>query len=77
MKLVKEINLQNGDSFASVDTISLFTKVPEEEVLQVIRNRQSLESSFPERSTLQVKDVMELLDICLTTKHFSFDVKFY
>jgi hypothetical protein len=48
-----------------------------EEVLQVIRNSLSTDPSFPESSPLQVEDVMELLDICLTTTYFQFVDKFY
>jgi hypothetical protein len=50
---------------------SYFLKV--EEVLQVIRNRLNTDTSFPGRSPLQVEDVMELLDICLTTTYFQFE----
>jgi hypothetical protein len=32
---------------------------------------------FPECSSLQVKDVTELLDICLKTKYFQSEEKFY
>jgi hypothetical protein len=48
-----------------------------EEVLQVIRNGLSADPSFPERSPLQVEDVLELLDICLTTTYFQFENKCY
>jgi hypothetical protein len=46
-----------------------------EEVLQVIRNRLSMDP-FTECSPLQVEDVMELLDICLTTAYFQSEDKF-
>jgi hypothetical protein len=36
-----------------------------------------MDPSFPECSPLQVEDIMELLDICLTTTYFQFDDKFY
>jgi hypothetical protein len=36
-----------------------------------------MDPSFPERSPLQVEDVMEVLDICLTTTYFQFEDKFY
>jgi hypothetical protein len=48
-----------------------------EEVLQVIRNRLNTDPSFLECSSVQVEDVMELLDICLTTTYFQFQDKFY
>jgi hypothetical protein len=66
IKLIQDINLQNEDYLVSFD-VSLFTNIPLEEVLQVIRNRLSMDPSFPECSPLQVEDVMELLDIRLTT----------
>jgi hypothetical protein len=47
-----------------------------EEVLQDIRNIFNTDPSFPEPSSLQVEDVMELLDICLTTTYLQFEDKF-
>jgi hypothetical protein len=72
IKSKKDINPQNEDCLVSFDTVSLFTNLPVEEVLQVIRNRLSADPSFPERSPLQVADVMELLDIYLITTCFQF-----
>jgi hypothetical protein len=74
---IKDVNLQNEDSLVSFDVISLFTNVPVEEVLQVIRNKLGTNSSFPEHSPLQVEDVLELLDICLKFMDFQFEDKFY
>jgi hypothetical protein len=37
----------------------------------------STDPSFPERSPLQVEDVMELLDMSLKTTYFQFEDKFY
>jgi hypothetical protein len=51
--------------------------MPVEEVLQVPRNRHNMDPSVPECSPLQVEDVIELLDICLTTTFFQFEDKFY
>jgi hypothetical protein len=70
INIIQEINIQNGDCLVSFDVVSLFANVPVEEVLQVIRNRLNRDPSFPERSLLQVDDVMELLDVCLTTTYF-------
>jgi hypothetical protein len=36
-----------------------------------------MDPSFPERSPLQVEDVLELLDNCLTTTYYQFEDQFY
>jgi hypothetical protein len=77
MKSIQDINLQNGDCLVSFDVVSLFTNVPVEEVLEVMRNRLSTVPSLSERSPLQVGNVMELLDICVTITHFQFEDNFY
>jgi hypothetical protein len=75
IEVIQEINLQNEDYLVSFAVISLFTNIPVEEVSQVIRNRLNTDPSFPEHSPLQVEEVMELLDICIT--YFQFEDKFY
>jgi hypothetical protein len=70
IKLVQDVNLKNEDFLVSFDVVGVFTNVPVEEVLQVIRNRLGTDPSFPEQSPLQLEDVMELLDICLATMYF-------
>jgi hypothetical protein len=77
IKSIKDFNFQNEDYLVSFDVVSLFTNVPVEEVLQIIKNRFSTDTFFSERSPLQVEDMMELLDICLKTTNFQFYGKFY
>jgi hypothetical protein len=75
IKLIQDINLQNKDNLVSSD-VSLFTNIPVEEVLQVLRNRLNTDLFFP-RTPLQFEDIMGLLDICLTATYFQFEDKFY
>jgi hypothetical protein len=77
IKLIQDISLQNEDYLVSFDIVRIFTSVPVEKVLQVIRNRLNTDPSFPECSPLQIEDIMESLDICLTTSYFQFEDKFY
>jgi hypothetical protein len=51
IKLIQDINLQSENCLVIPDIIGLFTKVPVEEVLQVIR--LSVDPTFPERSPLR------------------------
>jgi hypothetical protein len=76
IKSIQDINLQNEDYLLSFGVVRLFTNVPVEEALQVMRNRLNVYPSFPASSPLQVENVMELLDICLTTTYFQFDDRF-
>jgi hypothetical protein len=75
IKSIQDINLQSEECLVSFDVVSIFTNVPVEELLQVIRNRLSTDPSFPER--LPSQDVMELLYICLTATYFQFVDKLY
>jgi hypothetical protein len=76
IKSIKDFNLQSEDCLVSFDVVSLFTNVPVEQVLQVIKNRLNTDSSFPERSPLQAVDVMELLDLCLKLRTSSLMANF-
>jgi hypothetical protein len=62
--------MQKEDYRVSFDDVSLFTNVLVKDVLEIIRHRLSIDTSFPETSPSQVEDVMELRDICLKTMHF-------
>jgi hypothetical protein len=59
IKSIQDINFQNGDYLTRFDVVSLFSNVPVEEVLQVIRSGLSADPSLPECSPLQVEDEME------------------
>jgi hypothetical protein len=74
IKLIQDINIPGEDYLVSSDVVSLFSHVPVE-VLQIIRNRVSTNSSFPERSPLQVGNIMELLNVCLITTYSQFQNK--
>jgi hypothetical protein len=78
IKSIRNINLQNEDYLVSFDVNqSLHQRRSDKKTLQAIRNRQSTDPSFPECSRLQFENLMELLDILLTTTYFQFKNKFY
>jgi hypothetical protein len=62
VQLLKAVNLQCSDTLVSFD-VSLFTDVPVEEALPVIREMLHNDRTLAERSTIQVDD-MELLEVC-------------
>jgi hypothetical protein len=75
--MLKSVNLQTLDPLVSFDVVSLFTNVPVDETLQVIRYKLHNDSTLAEPSVLQVEAIMELLEICLRTTYFHVDEKFF
>jgi hypothetical protein len=65
IEVLKYINLQEQDTLASFDVVSLFTSVPVDETLQIIRRRLENDNTLSERSVLKVEAIMELSDVCL------------
>jgi hypothetical protein len=72
IKLLKPINLQPLDIL-----VSLSTNAPVDATLQVSRNKLHNDHTLTEQSSLEVEDIMELLDVCLTTTYFQVDDKFF
>jgi uncharacterized protein (UPF0335 family) len=74
---MKDISLRKEDILVSFDVKSLFSNVPVEEVLQVIKNKLYMDHTFSERSPLKVDDVMELLEVSMKTIYFQFEDELY
>jgi hypothetical protein len=55
----------------------VFTYVPIDEALEVIRDKLSNDDTLAERSALQVEAIMELLEVSLRTMYFQVDDKFF
>jgi hypothetical protein len=65
IELLKPIKLHPIDTL-----VSLFTNVPIDEALQVIRNKLQNDKTLTKRSSLDVGAIMELLEVCLKTTYF-------
>jgi hypothetical protein len=77
VQLLKSVNLQSLDNLIGFDVVSLFSNVPVDEALQVIRNKLHNNDTLAERSVLQVEAIMKLLEVCLRTTYLQVDDKFY
>jgi hypothetical protein len=54
-KLIRRINIENGDCLASLDVICICTNVPVDKVSEVIRNGLNIDPIPSERSYFQVE----------------------
>ena len=73
----KRLTLQPGECLTSYDVTSLFTSVPIDPALNIIKDLLEKDEQFNDRTVLSVQDIIELLGFCLHKTYFSFQNKFY
>ena len=73
----KRFTLQLGECLSSYDVTSLFTSVPIDPTLNVIKDLLEKDEKLTDRTVLSVQDIIELLGFCLHNTYFSFQNKFY
>ena len=61
----------------SYDVSALFTSIPVDLAIRVIRKKLELDPSWKEVTQLNIDQVMTLLEFCLTTTYFVFNGVFY
>ncbi|XP_068707863.1 uncharacterized protein [Montipora foliosa] len=74
---IREIKLTTEETITSYDVSALFTSIPADEAITAIRQRLEKDETLAERTCPRIEEVVELVDICLTTTYFSFKGKFY
>ena len=73
----KKITLQQGECLTSYDVTALFTSVPIEPALKIIRGLLEKDEKLQDRTVLSVQDIIDLLGFCLNNTYFSFQNEFY
>ena len=73
----KGLSLQLGECLTSYDVTSLFTLVPIDSALNIIKDLFEKDEKLNDRGGLSVQDITELLEFCLHNTYFSFQNKFY
>ena len=74
---VKHINLAHGECLSSYDVPALFTPVPVDPALKVIKDLLEKDPTLKERTVLLVEDSTLLLEFCLKNMYLSFQGQFY
>ena len=73
----KRLTLQAGECLSSYDVTSLFTSVPIDPALNIIKDLLEKDEKLSDRTVLLVQNIIELLGFCLHNTYFSFQNKFY
>ena len=63
--------------YLSFDVVSLFTKVPIDEALQVVSTALQNDSSLSDRTAIPIETICNLVELCLKSTYFQFENNFY
>ena len=72
----KRFTLQVGECLSSYDVTSLFTSVPIDPALNIIKDLLEKDEKLNDRTVLSVQNIIELLGFCLHNTYFSFQTSF-
>ena len=73
----KQIKLEPGECLSSYDVSALFTSVPKDPALSIIKDLLDQDTTLKERTVMDVRDIILLLEFCLKNTYFSFQGQFY
>ena len=73
---VKQDTLLPGQCLSSYDVTALFTSVPTDKALNIIKNLLEQDDTLSNRTAVSVQNIIELLGFCLHNTYFSFQNKF-
>ena len=73
----KQIKLEPGKSLSSYDVSALFTSVPIDPALYIIKDLLDKDTTLKERTVMEVSDITLILEFCLKNSYFSFQDQFY
>ena len=74
---LKGVTLLPGECLSSYDVTALFTSVPIDSALDIIKDLLEQDDTLWDRTVLSVQNTTELLWFCLHNTYFSFQNKFY
>ena len=66
-----------GKKVVSYDVKSLFTSIPVKKAVEVAKKQLELDTTLQQRTSLQVNQIIELLDFVLSTTYFVYNDSFY
>ena len=74
---LKGITLKANENIVSYDVSALFTSVPIDPAINIIRRKLELDQGLHLRISMSVVQIISLLEFCLKTTYFQFQDRFY
>ena len=66
-----------GEYLSSYDVFALFTSVPVDPALNIIKDQLEKDHTLKERTVMEVGDIILILEFCLKNTYFPFQDQFY
>jgi hypothetical protein len=77
VEMLSQVTVQPDDIMASFDVESLFTNVPIEETLEILKDKLEKDTDLSTRTPLSKEAILELTRICITTTYFQYKDAFF
>ena len=77
VEIIRGRVVSEADILVSFDVVSLFTKVPIDETMDVVKHKLQNDTSLEDRTPIPIEKLCELIKLCLTTSYFQLGEKFY
>ena len=74
---LKDVRLRQRECIISYDVTALFTSVPIQPVLNIIQQRLAKERDLQKRTSMTIKQIISLLEFCLSSTSFVFQGQYY
>ena len=69
--------LETGEIITSYDVKALFTSVPVQPAIQIVKQRLQLDTTHPQRTSMSIAQITSQLEFCLTHTYILFQGKYY
>ena len=74
---IRKLKLEEGECIISYDVSALFTSIPVQSAIQVIKKKLEQDTDLHKRKTTSTSNILELLEFCLCNTFFLFQGQFY
>ena len=69
--------MEPGETITSFDVKALFTSVPVQPSIQIVKQRLQQDTTLHQRTSMSIPQITSLLEFCLTHTYFLFQDKYY
>ena len=74
---IKETRLKQGECIISYDVAALFTSVPIQPVLNIIKEKLANDTALHQRTSMTIDHITTLLEFCMRSTSFVFQGQYY